>query len=70
MGVNHIISVSFGADITTLAYLKAIKSKKTDNIISQPCPVVVNYIEKYKHNLLEDLAPKKLINYLICLETK
>lgn len=56
-GVNFIYDVSFGADITTWAYLKTIKSKKIDNIISQPCPVVVNYIEKYKHNLLEDLAP-------------
>ncbi len=49
--------VSLGADITTWAYLKAIKNKKLDSVISQPCPAIVNYVQKYKHELIPMLAP-------------
>lgn len=56
-GIKVIYDVSFGADITTWAYLKYIKNNKVDDMISQPCPVVVNYIEKYKHDLIKNLAP-------------
>jgi hypothetical protein len=37
-----IYDVSLGADKTTWAYLKAIKDKKLDSVISQPCPAIVN----------------------------
>jgi methyl-accepting chemotaxis protein/NAD-dependent dihydropyrimidine dehydrogenase PreA subunit len=57
LGANVIYDVSFGADITTWAYLKAIKEKKLSTVISQPCPVIVNYIEKYKSDLIDCLAP-------------
>lgn len=57
LGVNKIYDVSFGADITTWAYLKALKEYNLDSIIAQPCPVVVSYIENYKPELLERLAP-------------
>jgi methyl-accepting chemotaxis protein/NAD-dependent dihydropyrimidine dehydrogenase PreA subunit len=57
LGVNVIYDVSFGADITTWAYLKAIKEKKLSTVISQPCPVIVNYIEKHKAELIGYLAP-------------
>ena len=56
-GVNLIYDVSFGADITTWAYLKAIKENNIDSVIAQPCPAIVNYIEKYKPSLLAKLAP-------------
>lgn len=56
-GINFIYDVSLGADITTWAYLKAMKEKQLKTMISQPCPVVVNYIEKYKHNMIKYLAP-------------
>ncbi|HEX2947765.1 MAG TPA: [Fe-Fe] hydrogenase large subunit C-terminal domain-containing protein [Clostridia bacterium] len=52
-----IYDVSLGADITTWAYLKAIKDKKLDSVISQPCPAIVNYIQKYQHDLIPRLAP-------------
>lgn len=55
--VNVIYDVSFGADITTWAYLKYIKENNIKSLIAQPCSVVVNYIEKYKHDLIEYLAP-------------
>lgn len=56
-GVNVIYDVSFGADICTWAYLKAIDAKKLKSVISSPCPVVVNYIEKYLPRLIDNLAP-------------
>lgn len=56
-GVNLIFDVSFGADITTWAYLKIIEEKKLTTIIAQPCPVIVSYIQHYKTELLQYLAP-------------
>lgn len=56
-GANHIISVSFGADITTWAYLNYITSHNFQGGISQPCPAVVAYIEKYIPELLPKLMP-------------
>lgn len=57
LGVRHIISVSFGADITTWAYLNYIKQHHFEGGISQPCPVVVNYVEHYVPELLPSLMP-------------
>ncbi|WML34521.1 [Fe-Fe] hydrogenase large subunit C-terminal domain-containing protein [Clostridium sp. OS1-26] len=57
LGAKVIYDVSFGADITTWAYLKYIKENNVKSLIAQPCPVVVKYIEKYKQNLIEYLAP-------------
>lgn len=56
-GVNLIYDVSFGADITTWGYLKAIDEMKMETMIAQPCPVIVNYVERYKPDLIEYLAP-------------
>lgn len=57
LGVNHIISVSFGADITTWAYINYITNNNFLGGISQPCPAVVNYIERYSPKLLKKLMP-------------
>ncbi len=56
-GVRVIYDVSFGADITTWAYLKAITEKHLGSIIAQPCPAIVSYVEKYKPELIPYLAP-------------
>lgn len=56
-GVNHMISVSFGADITTWGYLNYIKEHDFKGGISQPCPAVVGYIERYMPELLPKLFP-------------
>ncbi len=56
-GVHLVYDVSFGADITTWAYLKAIRDKHLSSIIAQPCPALVNYIQRYKPGLLNRLAP-------------
>lgn len=57
LGVRHIISVSFGADITTWAYINYITKHNFLGGISQPCPAVVNYIERYSPKLLKKLMP-------------
>lgn len=56
-GVNRIISVSFGADITTWAYINYITKNHFTGGISQPCPAVVNYIEHYIPQLIPQLMP-------------
>lgn len=57
LGVNRIISVSFGADITTWGYLNYITKNNFSGGISQPCPAIVNYIEKYTPKLVNKLVP-------------
>lgn len=57
LGVQHIYSVSFGADITTWSYIKYIKETGKTGMISQPCPAIVNYIEKYQPELIPMLVP-------------
>lgn len=57
LGVNHIISVSFGADITTWGYLNYITKHKFEGGISQPCPAVVDYIENFLPELVPKLVP-------------
>ncbi|WP_158588814.1 [Fe-Fe] hydrogenase large subunit C-terminal domain-containing protein [Butyrivibrio sp. XB500-5] len=57
LGVNRIISVSFGADITTWGYIKYIQEHNYLGGISQPCPAVVGYIERYLPELLPKLFP-------------
>lgn len=57
LGVNRIISVSFGADITTWGYLNYIRQNNFLGGISQPCPAVVGYIERYVPEILPKLFP-------------
>ena len=57
MGVNRMISISFGADITTWAYLNYVQKNNFMGGISQPCPAVVGYIERYIPELIPKLFP-------------
>lgn len=57
LGVSRFISVSFGADITTWAYIKYIQKYNYLGGISQPCPAVVGYIERYLPELIPMLFP-------------
>lgn len=56
-GVKLIYDVSFGADICTWGYMKAITEQHLRTVISQPCPVIVNYIEHFKPSLIRYLSP-------------
>ena len=57
LGVNRIISISFGADITTWGYINYITRHNFMGGISQPCPAIVGYIEKYIPELIPSLVP-------------
>ncbi|MBQ8946520.1 MAG: 4Fe-4S binding protein [Lachnospiraceae bacterium] len=57
LGVKRFISVSFGADITTWGYIKYIQTHNYLGGISQPCPAVVGYIERYLPELIPMLFP-------------
>lgn len=56
-GVSHICSVSFGADITTLWISQIHYGTQIFRGISQPCPAVVTYVEKYIPELIPRLMP-------------
>ncbi len=57
LGVNRFISISFGADICTWGYIKYITEHNFYGGISQPCPAVVGYIERYVPELIPKLMP-------------
>ncbi len=56
LGVKFFYDVSVGADITSWAYMKYLNEYKK-SYISQPCPSIVNYIERNKPEALEYLIP-------------
>ncbi|NLW78718.1 MAG: hypothetical protein GXY32_04820 [Ruminococcaceae bacterium] len=57
MGVPVIYDTSFGADITTWAYLRYMTKNNVKGLVSQPCPAIVNYMERYTPDILPKLAP-------------
>ncbi len=57
LGAERMISVSFGADITTWGYINYIQKHSFTGGISQPCPAVVGYIERYIPELIPKLFP-------------
>ncbi|MCL2216061.1 MAG: hypothetical protein FWB91_03465 [Defluviitaleaceae bacterium] len=57
LGVNMIYDASYGADICTWGYLQYIKAHDAKGLISQPCPAIVSYIERYVPESLNRLAP-------------
>ena len=57
MGASNLFDTSFGADICTWAHLRYMTREKKTGLISQPCPAIVNYIERYTAELLPKLSP-------------
>lgn len=57
LGVNLVYDVSFGAEITTWAYLRVIERDRLTSVIAQPCPAVVAYAERHRPELIPHLAP-------------
>jgi len=56
LGVRYIYDVSLGADICIWAHIKHMETNNRP-IITQPCPVIVNYCEMYRNDLLRWLSP-------------
>jgi len=56
-GVKHIYDVSFGADICTWAHLVYLRRNPGKKVISQPCAAIVNYVQRYAHQLIPYMSP-------------
>lgn len=56
-GISANFDVSFGAELTIKSYLEHVKVNNPKTVIAQPCPAIVSYIELYRPELLEYLAP-------------
>lgn len=67
LGFVAIYDVSVGANLCTWATVKYIKNTGRFGLISSACPVVVDYIEKYKPNLIPRLMP--IMSPAGCLRT-
>ncbi|MCL1809249.1 MAG: 4Fe-4S binding protein [Clostridiales bacterium] len=57
LGAQRIFDASLGAEICTWAHLRYMQGKSQEPIISQHCPVVVNYVLTYKKELAKRLSP-------------
>ena len=57
LGIYKVFDVSLGADICTWAHIRYLQKNADKHIITQPCPAIVNYIQKYRPTLLENLSP-------------
>ncbi len=56
-GVSAVIDVSLGADICTWAHIRYIEKSAPQSLITQPCPAIVGYVEKYRPELIDKLSP-------------
>jgi two-component system, NtrC family, sensor kinase len=65
IGFNYVVETAFGADLVSELYLKEFQSEKKQTIISSSCPAVINYIEKYRGNLVPNLA--KIVSPMIAI---
>jgi len=57
LGIHHVYEVSFGVDLIANKYLNFFSDFKGRYYITSCDPVVVNYIEKYHPNLINNLVP-------------
>ncbi len=57
LGFDYVNEVSFGADIIALKYAELFKNFKGKYYITSACPVVVSHIEKFRPEIIDNLAP-------------
>lgn len=57
LGFDFVNEVSFGADIIALKYANLFKNFKGKYYISSACPVVVQHIQKFQPEIIDNLAP-------------
>lgn len=56
-GADGVYDGSYGADICTWGYVRAIEQGNAKNVISSHCPAVVKYMEIYHPDETRDLSP-------------
>jgi iron only hydrogenase large subunit-like protein len=57
IGAHIIYDTSFGADICTWAHIRFITKNNVSGVVTQPCPAIVNYVERYVPELLPRMSP-------------
>lgn len=57
MGVESVFDVSFGAELCIKSTIDFISNNKSRLLINSSCPTAVNYIQIYRPDLIEYLAP-------------
>lgn len=57
LGFDHVVEVSFGADLVAKAYEKVFINSEAKSIITSDCPAIVTYIEQYHPEIVSALAP-------------
>ena len=67
LGVRRFISVAFGADLCTWAYIRYMQEKDFRGGISTTCPVTVEYIERCLPELIPRLVP--VLSPMACAAT-
>lgn len=55
LGVEAVFDVSFGAELAVRSYIEELKNNHVP-LITQPCSVLVSYIEQYQPELIQYLA--------------
>lgn len=56
LGFDTVVEVAFGADLIGSDYIEAVMNAEVRPVISTACPAVFNYIQKYYHELMPNLA--------------
>jgi iron only hydrogenase large subunit-like protein len=57
IGAGHMLNVGVGADLTSWLYLDYLTKTGKKGMVSQPCPVIVNYFQKHLPQSLDSLMP-------------
>lgn len=57
LGFDYVNEVSFGADIIALKYAELFKNFKGKYYISTACPVIVQHVQKFQPEIIDNLAP-------------
>jgi Na+-translocating ferredoxin:NAD+ oxidoreductase RNF subunit RnfB len=57
LGFRYVFDSAFPVDLVAQKYLELWGEFKGKNYISANCPAIVNYIEKYQTEMIENLAP-------------
>lgn len=57
IGFKYVNETSFGVDLVAHEYKKLIREKAGKYFISANCPAIVDYVEKFRPELISNLAP-------------
>jgi signal transduction histidine kinase/iron only hydrogenase large subunit-like protein len=57
LGFSRVVEVAFGADLTSQAYRVYLDQHRTGTRICTACPAVVEYVRKYRPDLVDTLIP-------------